>query len=192
MEMPVWWKDKNKYNGEIIADRLFKAAAIVASASLILCTKGDLKSLDFILRPVSTLIYMITGAGYQYIESVGYTFQGLGINIGASCSGLNFLTMLFLMLVYSFIPRQRGINGKLTAFVAFSVLAYCISIIANASRILLSALVLTRTPLAFAGQDQLVHMSIGVMVYFSYLLLAYTLSNSILQKKGASTHEISL
>ncbi len=192
MNIKLSLKDKRSIDKETLMNGLFAGASVLAAGSILLYTKNDLQHLDFILRPVSSLVYWTTGSASSYLEETGYVHETLGISIGASCSGIHFLTVLFLMLVFNFISKVKGLYHKIATFIIFGILAICITILANASRILVSVLVLSLPPFSTSGQGPLIHLAIGVLFYFSYLLLTYSLASAIYLNKGAHSYETSV
>ncbi len=145
---------------------------------------GDLSLLSFILRPVTFIIELFLGTKFSYHDNLGFVNEVYKVNIGRDCSGINFLIITLLMLTFSFISKIKGGVRKFTSLLIIIVASYGITIFANASRIIGAILIMDIPIFLETRYEGLLHQSIGVVVYFIYLLGTYILASKILEKWG--------
>lgn len=143
---------------------------------------ADINSFLFILNPVVFIINIFGGTYFYFEESIGFYDLNENIIIGKSCAGINFLLILFSMLVFTFIHKFKRMKNKYILFVLFLILSYIITIFANSSRIIVSMLFLNLD--LFYTHKEIIHKSIGVICYFSYLLVSYLSVDKIIKKVG--------
>lgn len=145
---------------------------------------GDLKDLMFILKPVTLGVQTFLGNPFHYYEGIGFVNRNLGINIGKECSGINFLMMIFSILVFSFMNKIENKKNKL--FFLFIVLfsSYMITIFANASRIVGIFLIMNRADFSDFIYERLLHQSIGILFYFTYFMIMYFIFYKMIKKWG--------
>ncbi len=124
------------------------------------------EDLLFLLGPSNKVVSIFTGQSFIYQIEEGFYYQELNIIIGKSCAGFNFFLLSMLMYSYSTIsvlkPKKSGI---LIIPVAF-LLAYPLTIFANASRILGAIFIQQKLDLHY---DWL-HEAEGVFVYLFFLI----------------------
>ncbi|QXM05300.1 exosortase K [Crassaminicella indica] len=147
---------------------------------------GDFQYILFILKPVTKIVELVLGVAFKYYEGIGFINADFKIHISRGCSGINFFIMVFLMISFSFLFKIRNKNKSLVALIFF-IVAYFITIIANASRIIVAFLIMNTITFNMK-YERLMHQSIGVVFYFSYLIITYYLFSKIFQK-GDESHE---
>lgn len=139
------------------------------------------EELLWILAPTVGWVRVFSGISFTYVPEVGYVNDVLRFIVTPSCSGVQFLIILILMLIYSFSHRmgttKRGLIWSLYAVAG----AYLYTIVINGIRITLSIYlprILQRggIVLDWEAQKQL-HTIIGTSVYFIFLLLCYQLAD---------------
>ncbi len=146
---------------------------------------GDLELLLFILKPVASITETFLGIEFQYISGkVGFINKNLEIQITKECSGVNFLTITILMLIFSFIHRIRNKKYKLLISCYFLIASYIVTILANASRIIGTIFIMNTGLFTDIKMERLMHQSIGVLVYFIYLILVYFIGDRITKRMG--------
>lgn len=159
---------------------------IIISVFLLLNLGYSLATLDqlyFILKPTSVLISMTTGSVSNYTSESGFYFQGLDILLVKSCSGFNFMILCFTLLSFLGLSFADTRSAKRYVLPIALFIAYLITIVANASRIIM----------AIAGQRMadnflphrphgLIHEIIGAVVYLFFLFVVYLFFKFLLQK----------
>lgn len=150
----------------------------------IIYQNGDLEGLLFILEPVAFIVEKFLGVDFKYIEGIGFINKNLKTNITRECSGVNFFTISFLMLIFSFINKIR--NNRKKAFTAFSflIISYIITVFANTSRIIGTISMMQMDLFSNIKIERLAHQTIGVIVYFIYLVLIYFIGLRLSKEMG--------
>lgn len=179
--------------------------------------QADCDSLLWILSPTARWVELLSGIPFTYISGTGYVNHGLRMVIAASCSGVRFMIIAFVMLVFSFVhmvavPQGKPVSevprpdacaaakirtlhkwargfGWIAASVFFS---WLFTVFVNGLRII--AAVYLPIYLEEAGllggmltQDRL-HTMIGVGVYFTALLTIYRLAGRFVQSTVRPAH----
>lgn len=138
-------------------------------------------ALQFLLAPTNKIISFIFNSTYTYNSETGYFYPYLDIVINKSCSGFNFFFISFLM--YSFLLIKAGIISKWLKIPFSLFLAYTTTIIANVSRIAGYMIMMnTQSPLLSLSGVSWLHQAEGIVVYLTFLIIAYITSNYILNK----------
>ena len=136
--------------------------------------------LDFLLKPTSILIGLLTGSSFVCLSDSGYYHERLNIVIDKSCSGFNFWILCFLVFTYLAVKYfDKPLHKILTIPVAL-VGAYLLTIFVNTSRIFASILVQYYTKNIFANQQYIIHEAVGIITNLSFLVLAYYLTEKFL------------
>lgn len=152
--------------------------------------------LRWILAPTTALVELTTGRQFAFESHAGYLSSDRTYLIAASCAGVNFLIIAFLMLALRKLWRDKSPHANLNqtgahrgtplqshvnwAFIpAAAVFAYLATLVANTVRISI-ALWLQRNPLevSWMTPNQL-HRFEGIFVYFGFLLLLFAVSEKI-------------
>lgn len=141
---------------------------------------GAFEWLLYILKPVKSVVEMFLGVCFEYCEGIGFVNNDLKVNIGRGCSGINFFIMVFLMISFSFIPKIKNIK-KLPTILICLIASFFITIIANSSRII-GVIFIMNSLLLDIRYERLMHQSIGVVFYFTYLITIYYLSTKFFRK----------
>ncbi|MGN1180434.1 MAG: exosortase K [Suilimivivens sp.] len=142
------------------------------------CRQADSGSLRWLLAPTAWWVKILTGIPFTYEPGMGYANHSLKYVIAPSCSGMQFMTILIAMLIFSFVHRQK--NGL--SWTLLSIPVSCLlTVFVNVLRIILSIyipLFLTQTGFysTWLSQDRL-HTIIGTAVYFTSLLVIYRLTD---------------
>lgn len=129
---------------------------------------ATLDDLDFVLRPVSGAISLFTGAAWHLVPGEGYVFRTLGMVIDRSCSGINFLVIVWI--TFAFLLLRRAAAGCVAPYVVLlaGLAAYLLTLLANAGRIL--CMVALQQQSYHPGPKQ--HEALGAFFFISILLLA--------------------
>ena len=144
------------------------AAAYALKSFYSTATVNDLR---WILAPTTFLVELISGERFTFESHAGYMSSDHTFLIAASCSGVNFLMISFLVLTLGKLWRERTMSW---AFLSIAGLAaYSTTLIANTVRIVI-ALQMHANNFEVAGFDsEELHRIEGIVVYFVFLLLLF-------------------
>ena len=166
----------------------YVAAAGMAAAMKIFYITAGTGQLQFMLKPVSQIVSLFYNTDFFFDSSLGYVGHQLGIAISKSCSGVNYMIIVFLVLVFSYIHYFKTVKSKIIYFAAAFPAAYLITILANTSRIILSIKVLDMGWLYHPFGEEAVHLATGIVTFAGFLILS-TLLLSITIRKGRKKNE---
>lgn len=165
------FRNTTRKNASIFACGLATAAALKYHYST-----TSVNGLRWVLGPTSFAVEIVSGIDFRFESYAGYLSEDRSFLIAASCSGVNFLIIAFLTLVISRFAGG-GLNWRALP-IAFAA-AYTTTIAANTVRILTA--LQTRgfeTGVNWLGAED-VHRIEGIVVYFGFLLLLFTVSELI-------------
>lgn len=151
----------------------------------VLHLQGRLPSMEsrylaWILLPTTRLVELYTGLDFVFDPLKGFVNYGAGVVIGSSCSGLTFLSIAFVMALFSFLHRFRS---PVRALAAFALSAYVLTLLANASRVagaLLALRLHDRWNMPGRGH---VHMAVGIACYGTFLVVYYLLLQKVAERR---------
>jgi exosortase K len=146
-------------------------------------TFSDNNDLIFLLKPTDKLVGLLTGSPSVFWEENGFFHEKINIVIDKSCSGFNFWMLCFLVFTYLGLKYFDKHLHKMLIFPTALFCAYLLTIFANASRIFASIIVQNQTANIFPNQQFLIHEAIGIITYFSFLVLVYYLMEKFLKHK---------
>lgn len=141
---------------------------------------ADSEQLFWILAPTTKWVQILSGISFEKITQVGYVSHEYRFIIAPSCSGVRFLLIAFIMMVFTFVPMIDSLRKK-ACWLGFSaIFSYITTIFVNGIRITVSIYL----PLALADKEILpawitaeqLHTIIGTTVYFSMLFGIYYLA----------------
>jgi len=139
----------------------------------------SVNGLQWILAPTAFLVELVSGIRFTFESHAGYMNADNTFLIAASCSGVNFLIISFLVLAIGEIWRRRDGNIGWSFIPVSMIAAYLTTIVANTARIDLAL----RTRQMDLGSDWLnpeeIHRLEGIVVYFSFLLLLFVVSEVV-------------
>ncbi|HRH69513.1 MAG TPA: exosortase K [Flavobacteriales bacterium] len=150
--------------------------AFVLPASMLLAAFGlkwwyrsaTTEELGFVLRPVVTLVGLISGESWTFNSEHGYFFPALNVLIDRSCSGVNFFVITAATFAFIVLKNTKGGCARPLLALFAAVAAYGLTLLANTGRILamihLDHLQLHPSPRA--------HEAIGAFFFLFALLLA--------------------
>lgn len=143
----------------------------------------DSDALLWILAPTTRWAGILGGIPFEYLPHAGYVNHYYRFLIAPSCSGIRFMSIVFLMLIFSFVHRIPSAPSKCLWFGGSAVFAYLSTIFVNGIRIVTA--IYLPIPLEKAGllngglnPDRL-HTLIGTVVYFSSLCVIYPIALSL-------------
>jgi exosortase K len=175
------WKLKNKLAGNGL---LYVCLATAALGIHMLYRCGTVQQLLFILKPVTFIVTKALGMTFHFEPEIGFYNQEAYIVINKTCAGTSFWMTVFCMLGFAILPRIKDIFKKAASFFAILVLSYGMTIIANASRIVVAIKVLELGISPTGASERLIHQSIGVLVYCCYLWIIYIIFSKWMRKEG--------
>ena len=161
-------------------------AALLAAAYALksFYSTASVNDLRWILAPTTFLVELISGERFTFESLAGYMNGDHTFLIAASCSGVNFLMISFLVLTLGKLWRERAMSW--TFFPIAMLAAYATTLIANTVRIVI-ALQMHASNFQLAGFDaEGLHRIEGIVVYFLFLLLLFITS------EGWGTKKISI
>lgn len=133
----------------------------------------------FLLKPINKLVNIATGSNSFFQAETGYINENLNIIINKTCSGFNFLMIVFLMLTFLMVKYFRKIQFQIFIIPVALVFSYVFTILVNVSRILLSVLLNDN----FKNTSIYLHQFEGTFMYLSCLMLLYLTADYLLKTR---------
>lgn len=179
-------------------------ALICAAALKLYYSSVSVNGLRWILAPTTWLVELITGARFQFETYAGYMSSDRTFVIAASCAGVNFLITAFLLLSLGRLwhsrdgvsaPASRVISSLRTmkrwaVIPAAGLIAYVATMFANTMRI--SAAFAHRGEQVGWLSSSEVHRFEGILIYFGFLLLLYTLDQKRTSRNFMSSRKVAI
>lgn len=137
--------------------------------------------LNWILIPTSRVVEYLSGIHFERELHIGLVNHAHRFIIVPSCAGVNFLTIAFSTLFFSFVHRPKGIGLKLLWLGISAGFAYLLTLVANALRIV-AAIYLYRADI-YGGwvTSERIHRIEGTFIYFLFLFIAYLTAERVIQ-----------
>ena len=159
--------DINKF--AIVAVALSIAAAIKYHYSV-----ASVNGLRWILAPTATIVDLLSTHTFRFESYAGFLSEDRSYLIAASCSGVNFLSIAFVMLVLS---------GVMAGYIKWWLIpisltaSYIATIIANTVRI--TADLATRDLVAnlYGFSREEMHRVEGIVIYFGCLIVLFLIAD---------------
>lgn len=144
---------------------------------------ADSEQLFWILAPTTKWVQILSGISFEKIAQVGYVSHEYRFIIAPSCSGVRFLLIAFVMMVFTFTSVMDSLRKKIYWLGFSAVFSYIATVFVNGIRITVSIYL----PLVLADKRILptwmtaeqLHTVIGTTVYFSMLFVIYYLAGRI-------------
>lgn len=156
----------------------------------------DSDALLWILAPTTRWAGILGVIPFEYLPHAGYVNHYYRFLIAPSCSGIRFMSIVFLMLIFSFVHRIPSAPSKCLWFGGSAVFAYLSTIFVNGIRIVTA--IYLPIPLEKAGllngglnPDRL-HTLIGTVVYFSSLCVIYPAASFLFQHRFLKPDEYAI
>lgn len=141
---------------------------------------ADSDALAWILTPTSHWVSILSGISFENVPHVGYVNHSYRFIIAPSCSGVRFLLISFIMIVFSYTYRIASLRRKTLWLLCSIVLSYLATILINGIRITASIylpIILTANNLMDGWlTSERLHTIIGTSIYFSSLFVIYFLT----------------
>lgn len=186
-----------KKKAEIIMRKnglIYVSAVSVAFLLRRFYSTADSDALIWILAPAAWCVKILGGISFEYVAQIGYVSDRYRFIIAASCAGVRFLVLTFLMAVFSFTHRLATGRKKVLWLVFSMGFAYVTTVIVNEIRITAAIYI----PLFLEDKglmpkwltSERLHTMIGTTVYFSVLFILYIITEKICtQMFGAACGE---
>ena len=127
----------------------------------------------WLLQPTTLWVEQITGLDFNFLKGEGYVCTQIVPTtiIDKSCSGLNFWLMAFLVGGFTLHKKVTDLWRFFYAFLVSFLLAWCVTIVANTGRIVISInfLPLLEPHIEYAQS----HLVLGIFIYLTMLILYY-------------------
>jgi exosortase K len=133
--------------------------------------------LRWILDPTRLMVATVTSRTFRFEPYAGYLSDDRSFLIAASCAGVNFLIIAFVMLNGGRLLRER----KLTwTYIGLSLpVAYLATLLANTVRIAI-ALEMQKYDVRIGSfSEEEIHRVEGIVVYFGFLLVLFFVSEKV-------------
>jgi exosortase K len=144
-------------------------------------SKSNSDSLHWILAPTAYLVELTGDMRFDKEVGTGYVDHESGIIIAPSCSGVNFMIIVFCLLAYTGIKKLRKTGGQLVWVMVSLAGAYIYTLLVNTFRINLSIYSIRTDFLQAWFSGETVHLIEGVMVYFIFLIILNSLLSRIIK-----------
>jgi len=161
---------------------LFYAMGLIISLGLkYYYSHAGSDDLNWILIPTSRVVEYLSGIHFEKELHIGLVNHAHRFIIVPSCAGVNFLTIAFATLFFSFVHCLKGIGLKLLWLAISAGFAYPLTLVANALRII-AAIYLYQADI-YGGWVTMerVHRVEGTFTYFLFLLITYLTAERLAQ-----------
>lgn len=150
-------------------------------------SRATVDDLKWILSPTARWVRILSSIPFEYESRVGFVNHDYHFIIASSCSGVQFMMITTATLYFSFVHRMKsrfkGLGWLLLSYLG----AYLYTVFVNGIRIVVSILL----PLFFNQYHpaflqvppERLHTMIGIIIYFTALLIIYYAFGSIWSKK---------
>jgi exosortase K len=142
-------------------------------------SQASTENLNWILAPTVEMVELISGITFDNEVHTGFISKTHRFIIAKSCAGINFLIIVFCMLIFSRIQQVRlmGMGAKILFVIKSGITAYFLTIMANAVRIIV-AIYLFEAEFYSASDSgwfawERLHRIEGTAIYFFFLCLLY-------------------
>lgn len=152
-------------------------------------SKAGCGELRWILGPTSKWVTLLSGIAFVYEPEAGYVNHELRMLIAPSCSGFQFMILCTAMFLFTslwdMLPEGKFLSLKkgLCRITSSFLLSYPLTIFVNGLRIIMAFYlppILAKAPIfGKLLTPERLHSAIGIFVYFSALLIIYSLTVSI-------------
>ncbi len=144
--------------------------------------------LTWMLTPLSRWVGILTKLSFTYIPQEGYLNHDARFLIAPSCSGIRFMAITVVTLIFSYVHRLQGLRKKAVWTACSAVFSFLYTVVVNGLRIALSI----RLPHWLEAKGffngfftpERLHTLLGVAVYFTALLLLCRVADLISQPEA--------
>ena len=158
----------------------FAVSALLAFALKAAFSRLGPDELRWMTAPTQALVSAASDLRFTYEPGYGYVDLGRRLVIAKSCTGVNYLLAAFGLLVATVVPEVRGTKRKLAAVAGVAAAAFAVTVVVNATRIVLGV------ALHDGGWERgwldaaRVHRLAGIAVYLGSLFGLHTVARRAL------------
>ena len=160
---------------------LYLVAVLLALAVKHHYSRACPEDLDWILKPTAGLASFLCGDDFLFETGKGYVCHVRRVIIAPACAGVNFMLMVFGMAVFTGLHHMRGTRHGLVWLVFSLSAAYALTLAVNTLRILVSIHTLAAGIAGTESGWEQVHRLEGVVIYFFFQYLFYSMIQKIIQ-----------
>lgn len=165
--------------GDIKKFAIVAVALSIATAIKYHYSVASVNGVRWILAPTATIVDLLSSHTFRFESYAGYLSEDRSYLIAASCSGVNFLIIAFVMLVLT------GVLASYTKWrlVLISlVTSYVATIIANTFRITTDLATRDLAPNVYGLSREEMHRVEGIVIYFGSLIALFLIADMYLRR----------
>jgi exosortase K len=140
-------------------------------------SQASTENLNWILSPTVGFVEQLSGITFEKESHSGFISKTHHFIIAKSCAGINFLIIVFCMLIFSRIQQIKplGVGVKILFFIKSVIAAYFLTLIVNALRISVAIYLFESDIYSDGGwlTRERLHRVEGTAFYFFFLCLLY-------------------
>ena len=125
------------------------------------------RNIELSLLPHKTVLEYLFNFNFVFIENVGYGQANGLFTVSRSCMGVKLFINLFVILVFGFLHKYKGMKRKFVAITKFYFAALALAFVITIFRIAASV------PFCTWDRFHLIHNTISLMIYFVAGLVVY-------------------
>ena len=140
------------------------------AASITICVVSYIavsRNIELSLLPHKTVLEYLFNFNFVFIDAIGYKQSNELFIITKDCLGINLFISLFLIMVFGFLQKYKGIKRKITVVIKFYFTAFALAFIITVIRISASV------PFCAWEKFYLMHNMLSLGIYFSSGLFLY-------------------
>jgi len=164
---------------------IFAAAVAMAAAIKYHYSIASVNGLRWILAPTATIVDLLSSHSFRFESYAGYLSEDRSYLIAASCSGVNFLIIAFVMLAVT------GLMAGYTKWrlVSLSLAAsYIATIVANTVRITTDLATRDLAANIYGLSPGEIHRVEGIVIYFGFLVVLFLFAD--MKFRGCSFYDV--
>ena len=136
--------------------------------------------LNWILGPTACLIQATGDMSFERVKGTGYVDHENQLIIAPTCSGVNFMIIVFCLSSYIGLKRIKNIWTMIMWILIVMAASYFYTLIVNTIRISISIYIIKYGLFQAWFSRESIHLIEGVLVYFIFLLIYYSLLKRII------------
>lgn len=144
-------------------------------------SKSNSDSLRWILAPTAYLVEVTGDMRFEKESGIGFVDHESGIIIAPSCSGVNFMIIVFCLSAYTGMKKIGKTSQQFMWIMVSLAGAYIYTLLVNTFRINLSIYSIRTDLLQAWLSGETVHLIEGVLVYFIFLIILNSILNRIME-----------